>query len=341
MLEEYINEDDLQFQLIIENIRPAYLFNNINIINKYKIKYPSLIFTNFGNFIIASSQNLENYELNDSIKIGKLLGYPDAGNINEITKIDIHYVISIDVIFKTHPQINIFVNVAKNLNNLKKYIKIALKIKKYILTNNLYKNEFENVIVSNNVNYSDAFILNELKIQHYEYLKKYSYNFSNILYNLNFSENLCDYNFDLKNKIHKLLLILLISYSVNNPIEQFHPLTEIQNVNNICCMEELEISILILLNNDFENPLIEYTTEFNYNVKNCLYGLNFSYKLYSYKFDLNNIKHETILLLLMAYSKHNPIKFFLNLYEIEPYELETYKNKMREWEKDLLYALKN
>ncbi len=230
--------------LVNENIRPAMLVQPIDyneskgtdkktltIVNGIKKLFPNLYLTdNYQNYqgtIISKKKLLLDNQFVSLEKMGKILGYPCYKNFENFNRDNNLFALEIKVLYNNNIEIPLFANVCENKKNLKKFNLIAQKafdvftnekykhILKGININKVYVN-VENMIPTQSV--IDKLIINN-KITEEEKEK-----IIEILYNCGFSDNLCDYDFQYNNKIHKGILLDILIKEKYDILSPFYPL---------------------------------------------------------------------------------------------------------------------
>ena len=230
--------------LVNENIRPAMLVQPIDyneskgtdkktltIVNGIKKLFPNLYLTdNYkhyqGTIISKKKLSLDN-EFISLEKMGKILGYPCYKNFENFDRDSNLFALELIVSYNNNIEIPLFANVCKNKQTLNKFNLIAQKafdvftsgkyknILKGININKVYVN-VENMITTQSV--IDKLITNK------KVTKEEKEKIIEILYNCGFSDNLCDYDFQYNNKIHKGILLDILIKEKYDILSPFYPL---------------------------------------------------------------------------------------------------------------------
>jgi hypothetical protein len=239
-LREYINA-----LLVDNNIRNAMMIQppdykerteknkkTSHIVSDIKKYFPSLKSSITNEGIILSKKDYYNNNIYDSRKMGKILGYPCANNfkniVNNPDKKSITYNLCVKINATISAKYNLeysyilIANRCKDDSKNKAMENIAKK------ANNLIKkNDFLSQIVDKF--YVQSFVTIPIKIIIDKLLenKKLDQNeeseMINYIWNIGFEE-LPMYEFNYDNNVHKGILLTLLTYAQNTPLEPFFPL---------------------------------------------------------------------------------------------------------------------
>lgn len=226
--------------------------------------FPKLYFNELeNNGMFISKENIDISKIKSSSTIGKALDYHGCDEFDFIDNTSNTYsysimaALTIDAIenFKCKSHIQLFAIKTQNDNYEKDMKNKALKFMKIIKEDKLLDNIVQNIYLHVEENFSCNYLID--KILSKELLDEYEkFEISNILYNCGFSPSLMEYEFLYDNPIHIGILITILTYALNNPLEPFYPLQHsgFQNeVNEIT--NKLENSLLNLLNKKIKNEV--------------------------------------------------------------------------------------
>ncbi len=229
---------NILFNLILvqHDVRHAMLIEreDIHFLEIAKEHFNDLIYSHYENLdlCIISKILYKNNNFYDNKSIGNILGYPCADDFEDTLKDVNKYGISIDVHLNDGKKCQLFGNMALNLDKLQIFYDISQ------FAENTLKNHPEVGDLINSVRVTYDLILPKriicdmvLEAESYDSLLKK--HVEDMLYNVGFSAELYNFNFDLKNRLHKGILVSLIEYVINDPLEKYYPLhdepTEIIN----------------------------------------------------------------------------------------------------------------
>lgn len=193
------------------------------ILKNIKKQYPTLIQTpdkNSGRIFI-SRKKLSDDDFDTDEKTGNLLGFPCAKEFHTLDRDKKTYSYNIVVILKNGSNINIITDACQH----KSYEKHELLLKS--IKNALKQDEIWHTIQDVIINELEHIPIMELiqPIMKGHLTEQEIWTLKNHLWNLfSGSETVSNYNFQYKNPIHKGILISLVIYSKNNPMEPFYPL---------------------------------------------------------------------------------------------------------------------
>ena len=217
----------LNLILVVEGIRPAVLIEDKKkhekIIKKY---YPDLYYSELNNNVLLSKNHYKKSDILTNETLGVILGYPCACEFEETLKDIDKYGIDVLVEFNdnnTYKSVSqLFGNMAINLDKLETFNEFA-KLAEDVLKNNIIVGHLINrVYIEHTYYFSKQNIIN-MVITNKIYDEKLKECVQHELENIGFPEELCSYNFEFTNKFHKGILLSLITYLKNDPLEKFYP----------------------------------------------------------------------------------------------------------------------
>jgi hypothetical protein len=217
----------LNLILVVEDIRPAVLIENekkkyMKIIQKY---YPDLCYSDFGFNFIVSKNKYNKSDITSDETLGLILGYPCAEEFHETLKDFGKYGIHVNVEFtdnNTFENNQIFGNAAINLDKLHIFLEFAKLAEDVLKNNNIVGHLINKVYVEYKYDFSTRKIVDMIKNNNI-YDDKLKDRITNELLNIGFSDELSSFNFDFTNMFHKAILLSLITYLINDPLEKFYP----------------------------------------------------------------------------------------------------------------------
>jgi hypothetical protein len=185
--------------------------------------------------------------------MGKILGYPCYKNFENLNRdnnlFDLHIIVS----YNNNIEISLISNICENLQTLKEFNLIAQKAFE-VFTNGKYKNILQGININKvyvNVEniISTQFIINKL-ITNEKLTEEEKFRIVEILYNIGFSDNLSEYEFQYNNKIHKGILLDILLKDKYDTLSPFYPLQEYpkqqKEIENITI--KLENALIEILN---------------------------------------------------------------------------------------------
>ena len=255
--------------LVNENIRSAMLIQpqdynetygmdkqTSTIVNEIKKIFPNLYISDtyetYQGTIISNKKSY-NHQFISLDEMGKILGYPCYKGFEKINRDKSLFTMAIMVSYNNNINVQLMVNLCKDKRLLKKFNLIATNAYE-VLTNKKYASilhgiKINKVYVDVETTIPIQFLINKLMTNN-KISSDEMYEISNILANMDFSDNLCDYEFQYNNKIHKgILLDLLLKYKYNI-LSPFYPLqfypTQQQKIKQITI--KLENALIETLN---------------------------------------------------------------------------------------------
>ena len=258
-MQEYIN-----IFLVQHDVRNAFMIQQINYkepitfkLELIAIHFPDLFHTECYEGIILSKKSYQT-EIFTTEKIGEILDYPDYNDFESIIQnIDAQsitcYLCVTFVNDSSH--IQLFANRGK-IENIEKTLK-----KMDSMCENANKVLYENIYLSKIIDkvYVKMMVVSPIKSFINKILMDDDANtlteydkseISNHIWNLGLNK-VSEYCFDYTNLVHKGILLTLLTYCNNNPMEAFYPLQKYKNeeIEVIENTEKWEASLLQLLTN--------------------------------------------------------------------------------------------
>ncbi len=182
--------------------------------------------------------------------MGKILGYPCYKGFEKINRDKSLFTMAIMVSYNNNINVQLMVNLCKDKRLLKKFNLIATNAYE-VLTNKKYASilhgiKINKVYVDVETTIPIQFLINKLMTNN-KISSDEMYEISNILANMDFSDNLCDYEFQYNNKIHKgILLELLLREYYDIISNQYLSLKFSSNQRNEFQKENLEYENALL-----------------------------------------------------------------------------------------------
>jgi hypothetical protein len=239
-IEEYINallvDNDIRSGMMIQpaDYNERTTNNRISslIVSEIKKYFPSLKSSVINQGVILSKNEYSNNYTPNSKKLGNILGYPCANNFNNIidnsNKESITYSLIVMIKKSMVNKYNIgsryflLANRCKNKSKIEEMKNISEKANELIQKNKFLKKFVERFEVEESITIPIKNIIDKL-------LKKQKLNENEIgemlnqIWNLGFEE-LPMYEFNYKNSLHRGILLTLMTYAQNTPLEPFFPL---------------------------------------------------------------------------------------------------------------------
>ena len=219
---------EMLFNLIlVENdVRNATLLDDdLNFFPIAKQYFPNLFYSEYGQELYIVSKNI--YCKNEIVSheiMGNILGYPCASEFEDTLADVDKYFIRINVKTIDGKEHELFTNVALNFDKLEIFNNIGTIYK------NVLKNHPEIGAIIGDVLVRAQFYpniktlknLSNMIINSNTYDSKLKFQISHIFENIGFCKELCEFEFDLTNSFHKGVLISMITFDINNPMEKFY-----------------------------------------------------------------------------------------------------------------------
>jgi len=216
----------LTLYLIDSDVRPACLFFDSEYTNQLeeniKRYFPKLQIYHdsfFGYFVSKNKLKINNNSNSDDI--GKILGYPqDSIPYTEIDHNKDVISTHINITMSNNQQISlldmcsqnsVFDNMTDIMYNMKN---------KLLLPECIYYNQIININVKEDIHHSIDYYCKKL-VKKEELSEDDIYNIYNNIWNI-YGDTISNFNYDLKNDMHIGIIITLLLYCKNNPIEQFY-----------------------------------------------------------------------------------------------------------------------
>ena len=239
-IEEYINallvNNDIRNGMMIQSVdyneRTANNEITSRIVSEIKKHFPSLKSSVINQGVILSKNDYSNNYSPNSKKLGKILGYPCENNFNNIirnsNKESITYSVVVNIKHSIVNKYNIgskyflLANRCKNKSKIEEMERIAERANELIKENKFLKKFVERFGIEEIITIPIKIIIDKL-------LKKQKLNENEIgemlnqIWNLGFEE-LPMYEFNYKNNVHRGILLTLMTYAQNTPLEPFFPL---------------------------------------------------------------------------------------------------------------------
>ena len=232
--------------LVNENIRPAMLVQPIDyneskgtdkitstIVNGIKKLFPNLYLTdNYQNYqgtIISKKKLSHDNQFISFENMGKILGYPCYKNFENFNRDGHLFALELIVLYNNNIEIVLFANVCENNQTLNKFKFNLIAQKAFdVFTSGKYKNILKGININNvYVNVENMIptqsVIDKL-ITNKKVTQEEKEKIIEILYNCGFSDNLCDYDFQYNNKIHKGILLDILIKEKYDILSPFYPL---------------------------------------------------------------------------------------------------------------------
>ena len=239
-LREYINA-----LLVDNNIRNAMMIQppdykerteknkkTLHIVSEIKKYFPSLKSSITNEGIILSKKDYSNNHIYDSRKMGKILGYPCANDFNNIVnnpdKKSITYNLcarikaTISAKYNLEYSYILIANRCKNDSKNKAMENIAKKANNLIIENDFLSQIVDKFYIQSFVTIPIKIIINKL-LENKKLDQNEESEMINYIWNIGFEE-LPMYEFNYDNNVHKGILLTLLTYAQNTPLEPFFPL---------------------------------------------------------------------------------------------------------------------
>ena len=230
-LEEYLN-----CILVHNDVRPAFLVQNIDYgedspndpITKQKLdairaNFPDLVLSFHREGTLVAKKAYVRIE--DSVTMGKTLGYPCAEEFGSINSETPSITYSLIAKLKNNRAVQLMANVCLNDSSYPVMKSLAKKAEAVFKATPDTENVVKSVKVEKIVNVPTKYIIKKL-IKGEELTDNEKSGMRNEIFNLGDVENteLGDYPYEFDNPVHRGILLTLMTYALNTPISIFYPL---------------------------------------------------------------------------------------------------------------------
>jgi hypothetical protein len=262
-------EELINVILVNENVRPAILIQPADykeatgadkktksILMSIKNNFPNLVFSEKykGSYqgIIISKKVYDNEVINLD-DMGKILGYPCYNDFSNLDREKVTYSIGLRAVLTDGKgDAEIFSNACSNNSIRPTFDKLAMDATNVLKSNKLIKSIIEKVEVVEYIEIPTSIIINKL-INNTILNQAEKDKIQNILYNFGFGFDIQFFfktDFDYQNKVHKGILLGLLVYERNDPIQPFSPLQQYskkinQQYNDVILKWESELIVAL------------------------------------------------------------------------------------------------
>lgn len=318
---------DKKTKLILKNIREQ--FPNLIQSENYKGNYQGIL-------ISKKSYDDENINLND---MGRILGYPCYSDYGNIDHNETSYSVMLKVVFNDGHSVYFYANKCKK-NSKEEFENIANEASKVLKSHKVYGPLVEEVVLEVVVDVPTIVVLDKV-IQNIELNKNENDQILTVLYNLSFgleTQLFFIEHFHAENEYHKGLLIALLTYFINTPIEPFIPLQNFKEEVKVhtTLVRDLEVEIIHILDPSTSIQNIPLDAD---EIQQTLKNIGFSADLQSNLRGKNKIE-KGIILFLIAFGKHNELQPFQKLSGEHPEKVNEMNGLITKWGDDILSITK-
>jgi hypothetical protein len=190
-------------------------------------EFPELIQSNISGETVISKKSYSESNIKNNGDMGKIIGYPCAREYNYTLSHpdDARISIQINAVLKAgynENSIQILAFICRDERTFKNALKMAADFEKVLTSDPLLSLVVSSVTAKKNLIVSPKLLINKL-ISNSILSSEESDELSNYIWNLGF-ENIADFRYNLKNPVHRGIVIGLLTIHDNNPNEPFYPL---------------------------------------------------------------------------------------------------------------------
>lgn len=196
-------------------------------LNAIKAEFPELIQSNIHSETLISKKRYSNTDIKNNGDMGKILGYPCYDEYNytlshpDETKVGIDITVNLKPGYNTE-SLQILAFVCRTERAYKIAKDMATAFERVLKTDPNLGSIINSVEVHKNIIASPKSLINKL-LENTTLTEEEQDEVQNYIWNLGL-ENASNYRYDLKNPVHRGIVIGLLAFYDNNPIEPFYPL---------------------------------------------------------------------------------------------------------------------
>lgn len=234
-LEEYMN-----CVLLQANVRPAFLIQPADykeatsndpktraIVSAIRRTFPDLVVSIINGEALVSKRAWTEAEFKKNQDMGEALGYPCAAEYEYTLTHKDEPVVSIQVYvtMEDGERLQIMANACKDASKFDRFVALAAAAERVLKADALLLGKVASVTAEKDVTVPVKFILQKL-IRNEELNKDEQHGMRNEIWNMGFEDDdaLTHYQYELNNPVHRGILITLMTYAKNDPLEPFYPL---------------------------------------------------------------------------------------------------------------------